>query len=266
MDSTLTLALFKSRQVQAKSLAELVSLIKANPDKFNFSSRCAAPGGRAVPHGRKSRYGARALQRCGLVDDALSMRNSLMQLVRDAGFRAEAARDGPALTDIAAGQVQLTFTTFTSAQALLAAKRVDAVVVANRKRLAVMPDMPTFEKAGIKGMEIGTMNGLLVPAGTPPAVVVVVARIYAALAVIVVGAGNAALCAAISAAEAGVSVPVLERAPQANRGGNSAFSGGAFRVAYDGIDDISKLVPDLSQEDADNTDFGTYPRGRSSTS
>ena len=80
--------------------------------------------------------------------------------------------------------------------------------------------------------------------------------------VIVVGAGNAAMCAAISAAEAGASVLVLERSPQSNRGGNSAFSGGAFRVTYDGVADIRKLVPDLSQEDADNTDFGTYPRDR----
>src|SRR6185369_3870263 len=80
--------------------------------------------------------------------------------------------------------------------------------------------------------------------------------------VIVVGAGNAALCAAISAAETGASVLVLERAPQGNRGGNSAFSGGAFRVTYDGIGDIRKLVPDLSQEDVDSTDFGTYPRDR----
>jgi tricarballylate dehydrogenase len=76
--------------------------------------------------------------------------------------------------------------------------------------------------------------------------------------VVVVGAGNAALCAAISAAEAGASVLVLERAPEANRGGNSAFPGGAFRVAYEGKDDIHKLVPDLSASDLENTDFGSY--------
>jgi tricarballylate dehydrogenase len=80
--------------------------------------------------------------------------------------------------------------------------------------------------------------------------------------VIVVGAGNAALCAAVSAAEAGATVLVLERAPVAHRGGNSAFSGGAFRVTYDGLDDIRRIVPDLSPEDAANTDFGTYTRER----
>ena len=76
--------------------------------------------------------------------------------------------------------------------------------------------------------------------------------------VVVVGAGNAALCAALSAAEQGVSVTVLERAPEAQRGGNSAFSGGAFRVTYDGVEDLKRLVPDLSDEEVANTDFGAY--------
>ena len=80
--------------------------------------------------------------------------------------------------------------------------------------------------------------------------------------VLVVGAGNAALCAAIAAAEQGARVTVLERAPKEHRGGNSAFSGGAFRVVYDGVDDIRRIVPDLSAEDLANTDFGTYPRQR----
>ena len=44
--------------------------------------------------------------------------------------------------------------------------------------------------------------------------------------VIVVGAGNAAFCAAMAAAESGVSVLMLERAPEEQRGGNSAFTGG----------------------------------------
>ena len=76
--------------------------------------------------------------------------------------------------------------------------------------------------------------------------------------VIVVGAGNAALCAAIAAAESGASVTVLERAPQAARGGNSAFTGGCFRTVYDGAADIARLVPDLTAEERDSSDFGTY--------
>ena len=87
-------------------------------------------------------------------------------------------------------------------------------------------------------------------------------NIPATVDVLVVGAGNAALCAAISAAEAGASVLVLERSPEDARGGNSAYTGGAFRVAYEGAEDIYRLVPDLSDEERAKSDFGTYPKSQ----
>ncbi|MEH6755931.1 MAG: FAD-dependent tricarballylate dehydrogenase TcuA [Parasphingorhabdus sp.] len=76
--------------------------------------------------------------------------------------------------------------------------------------------------------------------------------------ILVVGAGNAALCAAISAAENGARVTMLERAPAGARGGNSAFTGGCFRTVYDGVEDIKKLVPDLTEEEQSSSDFGRY--------
>jgi len=76
--------------------------------------------------------------------------------------------------------------------------------------------------------------------------------------VVIVGAGNAGMCAALAARERGASVAVLERAPHAERGGNSAFTAGAFRVAYGSLDDLVELMPDLSPEERSNTDFGTY--------
>src|SRR5580704_11277222 len=76
--------------------------------------------------------------------------------------------------------------------------------------------------------------------------------------VVVVGAGNAALCAALAARESGVSVLVLECAPEAERGGNSRFTAGAMRVAYNGVDDLAQLMPDLTDEDKARTDFGAY--------
>jgi hypothetical protein len=54
------------------------------------------------------------------------------------------------------------------------------------------------------------------------------------LDVIIVGAGNAATCAALSARENGARILMLEIAPEEARGGNSAFTGGAFRVVYHG--------------------------------
>jgi len=76
--------------------------------------------------------------------------------------------------------------------------------------------------------------------------------------VVIVGAGNAALCAALSARESGCSVLVLERAPEPENGGNSRFTAGGFRFAYDGVDDLKRLMPDLTESEIANTDFGSY--------
>ena len=68
--------------------------------------------------------------------------------------------------------------------------------------------------------------------------------------VVVVGAGNAALCAAIAAKEKGAQVLVLERGPVGKRGGNSFFTDGAIRVAYNNLDSIRKIIPSITDEEA----------------
>jgi len=75
--------------------------------------------------------------------------------------------------------------------------------------------------------------------------------------VIVVGGGNAALCAALSAKESGAKVLVLERAGEEESGGNSRFTAGLMRIAYNGVDDLRPLI-DLSEDDVARSDFGTY--------
>jgi tricarballylate dehydrogenase len=74
----------------------------------------------------------------------------------------------------------------------------------------------------------------------------------------VVGAGNAAFCAALAAAENGAKVLMLERAPQEVMGGNSRFTAGAFRCVYDGVDDLKAIMPDLTADEIARSDFGTY--------
>jgi tricarballylate dehydrogenase len=76
--------------------------------------------------------------------------------------------------------------------------------------------------------------------------------------VIVVGAGNAALCAALAAREQGASVVMLEAAPEDESGGNSRFTAGSIRVVYSGLDDIKTLIPDLTPAEIATTDFGSY--------
>ena len=69
------------------------------------------------------------------------------------------------------------------------------------------------------------------------------------------------LCAAIAAREAGADVCLLERAPEALRGGNSAFTAGLMRTVYDDVGDVLRLVDSLTDEDLARTDFGSYTAG-----
>ena len=70
--------------------------------------------------------------------------------------------------------------------------------------------------------------------------------------VIVVGKGNAALCAALSAQENGAKVLMLEAASEDEHGGNSRFAGGVMRFAYETVDDLRR-VTEISDEEAANT-------------
>src|SRR5207249_10487133 len=69
--------------------------------------------------------------------------------------------------------------------------------------------------------------------------------------VVVAGSGNAALCAALAAREAGASVLIVEKAPESQRGGNSFFTAGGFRFAHQGLEDLRRdILPDISEEGA----------------
>jgi tricarballylate dehydrogenase len=62
--------------------------------------------------------------------------------------------------------------------------------------------------------------------------------------VIIIGAGNAAFAAALAARNRGCRVLVLEKAPEAERGGNTRFSGGVFRTVYGGLNDLASVIGD----------------------
>jgi tripartite-type tricarboxylate transporter receptor subunit TctC len=135
------------------NIRDLVAYLKANPGKTNYSS--SGKGG--APHlaGEMFKLGA------GL---------DIVHVPYNGA--------APALTDVVSGQVQMTFTTYISAQSLLQGGRVKVVAVASGQRLPLLPGVPTFAEAGYKGIEIGTMFGLLAPAKTPSAVI---QKIYGAI-------------------------------------------------------------------------------------
>ena len=73
----------------------------------------------------------------------------------------------PAVTDLLGGQVDLSFATVGSVLPHLKSGKLTGLAVASRQRSALLPDVPTFEEAGVKGFVVDTWYGLLAPAGTP---------------------------------------------------------------------------------------------------
>jgi tripartite-type tricarboxylate transporter receptor subunit TctC len=128
------------------SLQSLIQYGKSNPGKLNFSSS----GAGGAPH----------------------LAGEMFQLLTNIKMtHIPYAGAAPAITDIVSGQVQMTFTTYISAQAMLNSGRVRGLAVASLERLVALPNIPTFKEQGFDGMEFGTMFGLLAPAGTSPAIV-----------------------------------------------------------------------------------------------
>ncbi|HUZ77561.1 MAG TPA: FAD-dependent tricarballylate dehydrogenase TcuA [Chloroflexota bacterium] len=78
--------------------------------------------------------------------------------------------------------------------------------------------------------------------------------------VVVLGAGNAALCAALAARERGARVLVVEKAPEEERGGNSAFTGGLFRFPFDSAAAFPPLLPHYSAQELAAVEIPAYPR------
>jgi len=79
---------------------------------------------------------------------------------------------GPALLDLAAGNMDVMFDNLPSAMQLIKAGKIKALAVTSAQRSAALPDTPTVEEAaGLKGFEASSWFGLLAPAGTPPDVV-----------------------------------------------------------------------------------------------
>lgn len=78
--------------------------------------------------------------------------------------------------------------------------------------------------------------------------------------IVVVGAGNAALCAAIRAAEKGSRVTVLEIASEEEKGGNTAYTHGSIRFAYKNGSQVRTLLSEMTDLEFEMTEFGTYTK------
>ena len=132
--------------VPAKSLPELVQLIRANPGKYSF----AGPGVGSTPH---------------LGGELFRLAFSL-DLVH-VPFTGAA----PAIQATIGGHTPIAFTALPPALAAVQAGQLRALGVAASERVSQMPDVPTFAEQEIKDQEADTITGILAPAGTPKEIV-----------------------------------------------------------------------------------------------
>ena len=132
--------------VPAKSVAELIALMKANPGKYTFASS---------GNGTSQHLSGELFKTMAGVD---------MQHIPYKG-------SPPALQDVVGGQVTMTFDNITTAWPLAKGGKLRALAVTTAKRSPIAPDVPTLAEAGLAGYEIGSWQGVFAPAGTPPEIV-----------------------------------------------------------------------------------------------
>ena len=78
---------------------------------------------------------------------------------------------GPAVTDLLGGQVQMLMDAPPVSMQYVKAGRLKPLGVTGKSRLPALPDVPTFQEAGLQGFDASGWQGVLVPAGTPPAAI-----------------------------------------------------------------------------------------------
>jgi tripartite-type tricarboxylate transporter receptor subunit TctC len=78
---------------------------------------------------------------------------------------------GPAMTDLLGGQIPLLVDSLASALPQVKAGKIKALAMTSAQRVPQLPDVPTVAEAGLPGFDGSGWGGLVVPAGTPPAVV-----------------------------------------------------------------------------------------------
>ena len=132
--------------VPAKTVAELLALMKANPNKYTFAS---------AGNGTSQHLSGELFK---------SMAGVQMQHIPYKGSR-------PALQDVVGGQVTMTFDNITTAWPLAKGGKLRALAVTTAKRSAIAPEIPTLAEAGLIGFEVGSWQGVFAPAGTPPEIV-----------------------------------------------------------------------------------------------
>jgi len=129
-------------ELPAKTVSEVVALLKADPAKYNYAS-----SGMGTP---------------------LHLSGELFKSMAKVEMRHIPYRgSGPALNDVVAGQVPIMFDNLPSASELIKAGSLRAIAVTTKERAPSFPDLPTINESGLTGYETYTWNAVFAPPGTP---------------------------------------------------------------------------------------------------
>jgi tripartite-type tricarboxylate transporter receptor subunit TctC len=130
----------------AKTMRDLIALMKANPGKYSVAS----PGTGTTPS------------------------LSIEMLKQDFGLNfvtVPFAGGGPMIQSVLGGFTPITCAAIGNSVPLIKDGKVRALAITFKQRLETLPDVPTFDEIGIKNEDAETMTGVFVPAGTPQAIV-----------------------------------------------------------------------------------------------
>jgi tripartite-type tricarboxylate transporter receptor subunit TctC len=141
-------------QVPAKTLPELVQLIRDNPGKYSY----AGPGIGSTPQ----------------LGGELFRLTYKLDLIHVPFTGAT-----PAVQSTIGGHTPIAFTALPSSMAAIQAGQVRAIALAATERAPQLPDVPTFAEQGVKDQEADTLTGIVVPAGTPKEIVELLSRTIA---------------------------------------------------------------------------------------
>ncbi|MFO1302413.1 MAG: tripartite tricarboxylate transporter substrate binding protein [Burkholderiales bacterium] len=128
------------------SVQELIAYAKANPGKLNFASSGVGTNYHMAGELFK------AMTRTDIVHVPYKLASN-------------------ARTDVLNGQVQMMFDGIATMQGHIQTGKVKALATTGKTRSTVLPNVPTLDESGVKGYEVLAWNGVMVPAGTPPAVI-----------------------------------------------------------------------------------------------
>jgi tripartite-type tricarboxylate transporter receptor subunit TctC len=149
--ATIPVVLVVHPSVPAHSAREFVAVARAAPAPMQFASS----GSGAIPH----------------------LAGELFQLSQGVKLQHVPYKGAAlAMSDLLSGRVQLMFDNLPTVLAHIRSGKLRALAVAGAKRARALPDLPTLAEAGVPGVEVGSWFGVLVPGGTPDAIVATLAR------------------------------------------------------------------------------------------